>query len=114
PSSATTTTAGWPSAYPFPEIVLANRVIGTSMWTGSGQIQASQERTVSYDADTTAGQSGGPVWQTTDIPAGCSDPCVVGSDSASFPPPTLNAGIRINQEVFDNFYLWRQFVTNIS
>lgn len=84
---------------------------GTSMWTGSGNLVASTAPGVlRYTVDTTAGESGAPVWQTENIPSGCSSPCVVGGDSAEESDGvTPNYGYRVTPAVLDEFVLWKQY-----
>lgn len=83
--------------------------VGTSMWAGTGKIQASNPLTIDYDNDATRGQSGSPSWQINNIPSGCSTPCVIGNFASEYDPPAWNRGVRITSSLFDVFYQWRQF-----
>jgi len=85
----------------------------TSMWTGSGSFVASGNAGVlRYDVDTTAGQSGMPLWQTQNIPIDCPTPCVVGIHSAGIDPAdnvTPNYGTRILPQVLSDLAVWKNY-----
>ncbi len=88
--------------------------VGTSMWEGGGQLVNSGDAGVlRFTNDTTGGQSGGPVWQTSDIPTGCSTPCVIGISNAETNPIdniTPNGGARVTPATLDALVEWKQYL----
>ncbi len=71
---------------------------GRTMWTALGQVTSSSAKGLYYDIDMWPGQSGSPVWDTSD--PSCPY-CVVAINSSQFPAPTMNFGARIDLAAFD-------------
>ncbi len=70
---------------------------GRTMWSGVGKVTSSSAKGMFYDVDMRRGQSGSPVWDTTDKDCYA---CVVAINSSEFAGPTMNYGVRIDLETF--------------
>ncbi len=67
------------------------------MWSGYGKVTSSSSKGMYYDIDMWPGQSGSPVWDTSDKDCPF---CVVAVNSSQFAAPAMNFGARIDQEAF--------------
>jgi glutamyl endopeptidase len=80
---------------------------GTTMWASRGSITSSDGNSFFFDNDTSAGQSGAPVWDYLDPECGY---CVVAINASEFVPPIMNQGPRVNNTAINFMLGWQQFV----
>lgn len=80
-----------------------------TLWTDTGPLRRAAPLRVFYPIDTYAGQSGSPVYQAQ--PNRACLYCVVGVHGYGVggdPGGLYNSGIRITQQVLDNYLFWRR------